>query len=84
MNFTMSERQKQWCDRVIAFMDAHVYPAAETYDRQHEEGERWKIIPVLEALKAKAKADGLWNLFLPPSAEHDEGDYHGADRKSVV
>ena len=33
MNFTMSERQKHWRDRVIAFMDAHVYPAVETYDR---------------------------------------------------
>jgi acyl-CoA dehydrogenase len=78
MNFTISERQQHWRDRVIAFMDAHVYPATATYDRQHDEGERWKVIPVLEELKAKAKAEGLWNLFLPPSAEHDEGAYHGA------
>ena len=78
MNFSMSERQKHWRDRVIAFMDAHVYPAVETYDRQDAEGERWKVIPILEELKAKAKTEGLWNLFLPPSPEHDEGDYHGA------
>jgi acyl-CoA dehydrogenase len=78
MNFSMSERQKHWRNRVIAFMDAHVYPAVATYDRQDAEGERWKVIPVLEELKAKAKAEGLWNLFLPPSADHDQGEYHGA------
>ena len=78
MNFSMSERQRHWRDRVTAFMDAHVYPAVETYDRQDAEGERWKVIPVLEELKAKAKAEGLWNLFLPPSSDHDQGEYRGA------
>ncbi len=78
MDFSISERQKLWRDRVVAFMEAHVYPSVETYDRQDHEGERWKVIPVLEQLKAKAKAEGLWNLFLPPSPTHDEGDYHGA------
>jgi len=78
VNFTLSERQKHWRDRVIGFMDAHVYPSAEIYDRQQDAGERWKVIPILEELKAKAKAEGLWNLFLPPSPEHDEGEFHGA------
>ena len=78
MNFSMSERQKHWRDRVMAFMDAHVYPAVETYDRQDAAGERWKVIPILEELKVKAKAEGLWNLFLPPSSDHDEGEYRGA------
>src|ERR1700728_354275 len=78
MDFSISERQKLWRDRVMAFMDAHVYPAVETYERQNHEGERWKVIPVLEELKAKAKAQGLWNLFLPPSPANDEADYHGA------
>ena len=77
MDFSVSERQKHWRDRVVAFMDAHVYPAVETYERQDAEGERWKVIPVVEELKAKAKAEGLWNLFLPPSS-HDEGEFHGA------
>ena len=63
MNFTMSERQKHWRDRVIAFMDAHVYPAVETYDRQDEAGDRWKVIPIIEELKTKAKTEGLWNSF---------------------
>ena len=78
MNFTISERQKHWRDRVTASMDAHVYPAVETYQRQAAEGERWKVIPILEELKAKARAEGLWNMFLPPSSDHDEGEYHGA------
>ncbi len=77
MDFSISERQKHWCDRIAAFMDAHVYPAVDIYERQNAEGERWKVIPILEQLKAKAKAEGLWNLFLPPSP-HDDGDYRGA------
>jgi acyl-CoA dehydrogenase len=78
MDFSVSERQKHWRDRIRAFMDAHVYPAVETYARQNAEGERWKVIPIVEELKAKARAEGLWNLFLPPSADHDDGDYRGA------
>ncbi|MDE2577267.1 MAG: acyl-CoA dehydrogenase family protein [Hyphomicrobiales bacterium] len=80
MDFSLTERERYWRDRVVAFMHAHVYPAAATYDAQMEGfgANRWQVVPVLEELKKKAKADGLWNLFLPPSAEHDEGDYHGA------
>ncbi|MGO9004546.1 MAG: acyl-CoA dehydrogenase family protein [Beijerinckiaceae bacterium] len=78
MDFSMSERQKYWRERVIAFMEEHVYPAAEIYSAQTAEGERWKVLPIIEELKVKARAGGLWNLFLPPSPQHDEGDYHGA------
>ena len=80
MDFSMSERQRYWRDRVIAFMNAHVYPAMPTYDAQMEGfgSNRWQVVPVLEELKAKAKAEGLWNLFLPPSAEHDDDEFHGA------
>ena len=77
MDFSLSERQKHWRDRVFAFMDAHVYPAVDIYAAQDAEGERWKVIPILEQLKAKAKAEGLWNLFLPPSPDHDEAAYRG-------
>lgn len=77
MDFTMSTRQREWLDRVSAFMDAHVRPAVPIYKQQDAEGERWKVIPVLEELKQKAKAEGLWNLFLPPSP-HDDDEFHGA------
>ncbi|HEY1723079.1 MAG TPA: acyl-CoA dehydrogenase family protein [Magnetospirillaceae bacterium] len=78
MDFSVSDSQKQWRDRVVAFMDKHVYPAVEHYEAQQAQGDRWKVIPVVEELKTKAKAEGLWNLFLPPSPDHDEGDYKGA------
>jgi acyl-CoA dehydrogenase len=78
MDFSISDQQKHWRDRVVGFMDAHVHPAVETYEAQLAEGARWKVIPVVEQLKAKAKTAGLWNLFLPPTPAHDEGDYHGA------
>ncbi|GGE00188.1 acyl-CoA dehydrogenase [Tsuneonella deserti] len=61
-------------------MESHVYPAEEAY-RAHLKADdpatRWSVPPVVEELKARAYAEGLWNLFLPPSG-HDEGDYRGA------
>ncbi|RED41909.1 acyl-CoA dehydrogenase [Rhodopseudomonas thermotolerans] len=77
MDFTMSDRQREWLDRVTKFMNDQVRPAVPIYKQQDAEGERWKVIPVLEELKAKAKAEGLWNLFLPPSS-HDDDEFHGA------
>ncbi len=79
MDFSLSERQTFWRDRVRDFMLVHVYPAAATYQQQtqREGAARWAVIPIVEELKARAYAEGLWNLFLPPS-EHDEGDYRGA------
>jgi len=52
-------------DRLLAFMDQHVYPAEAVYYRQQAEGERWSNPPIMEELKAAARAAGLWNLFLP-------------------
>jgi alkylation response protein AidB-like acyl-CoA dehydrogenase len=80
MDFSISERQRHWRDRVVAFMAKHVYPAVDTYNKQMEAfgGNRWQVIPILEDLKPKARKEGLWNLFLPPSDKHDEGDFHGA------
>ncbi len=80
MDFDLSERQRHWRDRVRAFMDAHVYPNAKTYKDQLAGfgPDRWQVIPIIEELKPKARAEGLWNLFLPPNEQHDEGDFHGA------
>ncbi len=72
MDFAHSDKTEDWMARVRRFMDAHVYPNEETYARQVAEGERWQPVQVIEELKEKAKADGLWNLFLPES-EHGAG-----------
>ncbi|MDB5484900.1 MAG: acyl-CoA dehydrogenase-like [Tardiphaga sp.] len=77
MDFSLSERQTEWLDRVTAFMDNHVRPAVPEYKKQDESGDRWKVIPVVEELKKKAKAEGLWNMFMPPS-EHEDDEFRGA------
>jgi alkylation response protein AidB-like acyl-CoA dehydrogenase len=77
MDFTMSATQKDWLERVRSFMAKHVRPAVPVYNQQDAEGERWKVIPVLEDLKKKAKAEGLWNMFLPPSS-HEDDEFRGA------
>jgi len=77
MDFELSAKQTEWLDRVRSFMTTHVRPAVPVYEQQDKAGERWKVIPVLEELKKKAKAEGLWNMFLPPS-EHDDDEFHGA------
>jgi acyl-CoA dehydrogenase len=59
-------------ERLAAFMDEHVYPNERTYQAQIEEGDRWQVPALMEELKARAKAAGLWNLFLP-DREHGAG-----------
>jgi acyl-CoA dehydrogenase len=77
MDFSLQPAETQWRDRVRAFIDEHVGPRAADYDAQQREGERWKVLPVVEELKAKAKAERLWNLFMPPShgAPHVDGSF---------
>ena len=77
MDFTMSTKQKEWLDRVQSFMKTHVRPAVPIYDKQNDEGPRWKVIPIIEELKKKAKAEGLWNMFMPPNS-HEDDEFHGA------
>src|SRR3954449_4392322 len=77
MDFDLSPKQKEWLDRVQSFMAKHVRPAVPLYDEQDRSGERWKVIPVLEDLKKKAKAEGLWNMFMPPN-EHEDDEFRGA------
>jgi acyl-CoA dehydrogenase len=53
-------------ERVKAFMDEHIIPAEPIYEKQlNESGDRWQSPPIMAELKAKAKQQGLWNLFLP-------------------
>src|SRR6476619_4431053 len=77
MDFTMSDKQKEWLERVQAFMNTHVRPAVPIYKEQDAEGARWKVIPIIEELKKKARAEGLWNMFMPPSS-HEDDEFHGA------
>lgn len=66
MLFRLSPRVEELKDKITAFMDEHVYPNEELFERQLDElPSRWNIPPIMEELKAKAKAKGLWNLFLP-------------------
>jgi acyl-CoA dehydrogenase len=71
MDFEHSERTRDLLERLGAFMDAHVYPNERLYHEQVA-ADRWGHPPILAELKAKARAAGLWNLFLPES-EHGAG-----------
>ncbi len=72
MNFEYSDKVKDLEARLNAFMEAHVYPneeaiTAEIDKNGTEKGDRWQPSQIIEDLKKKAKAEGLWNLFLPES-----------------
>ena len=71
MDFEPSAKTRDLLERLGAFMDAHVYPNERLYHEQVA-ADRWGHPPILEELKAKARAAGLWNLFLPES-EHGAG-----------
>ncbi|MGA1367531.1 MAG: acyl-CoA dehydrogenase family protein [Blastocatellia bacterium] len=70
MNFAPSEKVVALQRRLTAFMDAWVYPNEERYTAELQAGGpegRWRVLPLLEELKEKARQEGLWNLFLPES-----------------
>ena len=69
MDFEHSPKVLALCEQVTSFMDEYVYPAEATYYEQVS-ANKWCTPPVMQELKAKARAQGLWNLFLP--AEHGE------------
>jgi acyl-CoA dehydrogenase len=86
MDFGYSPRTQELQARLTDFMHAHVYPAEARYFEEIEAntraGKRWTPLQVIEELKPKARAAGLWNLFLPPRAEHDRGDEERASEYS--
>ena len=67
MDFTVAAAETEWRDRVSAFIDEHVRPSVPDYEAEQRTGDRWKVLPVIEKLKAKARDEGIWNLFMPPS-----------------
>jgi len=67
MDFEHPPRVKDLQARLAAFMTAHVYPNETRFREQVADGDRWQPIPLIEELKTKARAAGLWNLFLPAS-----------------
>jgi len=71
MDFAYSDKVQDLQRRVSAFMEEHVYPAEERFHAEIAENRRngnaWQPTQVMEELKAKARADGLWNLWLPES-----------------
>jgi acyl-CoA dehydrogenase len=70
MDFAYSERTRELMARLQAFMQEHVHPNEHAYEEQTRAG--WPVTQVMEDLKVKARAAGLWNLFMPPwhGAEH--------------
>jgi len=67
MDFENSQKVKDLQEKVTNFMNENVYENEDVYKKQVEEGGRWCIPEIMETLKAKAKSEGLWNLFLPDS-----------------
>ena len=81
MDFSLGPAETDWRDRVRDFIKEYVRPRTGDYEAQQREGDRWKVLPVVEELKGHARAEGLWNLFMPPShgAPHvdDSFDFDG-------
>ena len=77
MDFTLSAKTSEYAAKLQAFMDKEVFPAEAIYEHQRAElaaaGKPHGLPAVLEELKVKARAQGLWNLFLP----HSHDPHHG-------
>jgi acyl-CoA dehydrogenase len=72
--FEFSDKSLRYQAALSQFMDEHIYPREEEYAQQlHAAENRYAYLPIMDELKSKAKAAGLWNLFIPPSlAEFSE------------
>ena len=67
MNFDYSDKVQALQKKLADFLDDYIYPNENTYFEQIRKGDRWQPTSIVEDLKPKAKAAGLWNLFLPES-----------------
>ena len=72
MDFVHSDKVKALQEKVSTFMEAEIYPNERRYEREVQAGDRWQPVGLMEELKAKARAQGLWNLFLTHS-KHGPG-----------
>jgi len=83
MDFAYSPRTLELQARLLKFMDDHIYPAEAKYEAEiaanTAAGKRWTPLNTIEELKPKARAIGLWNLFLPPTAGGEGSAHNGRD-----
>jgi acyl-CoA dehydrogenase len=69
MNFEFTDKVKTLQKRLQAFMDEHIYPNEQRYEDELNPDDRWLPSEIIAELKPKARAAGLWNLFLPESED---------------
>jgi acyl-CoA dehydrogenase len=69
MNFEFTDKVKSLQKRLQAFMDEHIYPNEQRYEDELNPDDRWLPSEIIAELKPKARAAGLWNLFLPESED---------------
>ncbi len=67
MNFDYTPKMQEYRERVSAFMDKHIYPNEHKFHEEVAAGDRWVPTQIVEQLKPLARAEGLWNLFMPDS-----------------
>jgi len=83
MDFEHSARSRELQERLLEFMDAHIYPNERRFHEEIEAnrsaGNAWQPTKVIEELKPKARAAGLWNLFLPRSPRAPDGGLSNLD-----
>src|SRR5262249_53635497 len=72
-----SPRAREYQERLQAFMDEFIYPN-ERVHRDQVRADRWQPPAIVEELKARARAAGLWNRFLRPGEDEKEGPIYGA------
>lgn len=75
MNFNYSEKTKELQNRLSVFMDEHIYPNEKAFIEEVNSGDRWEPSQIIEDLKEKAQAEGLWNLFLPEVSGLKNSEY---------
>jgi len=75
MDFALTPKQEAFRNRVRAFVDESIRPRLREYAAEAEAEPRWKVLPIVEALKSEARSAGLWNLFMPPFEPQEKDGY---------